>query len=228
MGSNAFQNYNGPVLGGYISLADGIAEACPAGTFQPSYYSQDCIDCYAGYYCPKDGMSEIYDYRCSAGYFCLGSATEKQPTDGVTGDICPVNKECGYQIIHQMDCKDGFISLEEGLTQCETCPVGYYCDIQEDTTSPIECITQSSCTGGEKRQPICPTGTFFNAGDEYCQKCKAGHYCRAGIIAEECAAGYLCDVDDFYSQPDPPGTECEVGKYCPMGTDIDIWCPFET
>jgi len=131
-------------------------------------------------------------------------------------------------MIHQMECEDGFISLETELSQCSSCPSGYYCDMNELQTAPIECITQSVCDSSEKRQPICPAGTFMNAGDKYCQKCIAGSYCRAGIIAGECLAGYLCGEPEFHSQPNPAGYECEAGFYCPKGTTVAVPCPFET
>lgn len=68
----------------------------------------------------------------------------------------------------------------------------------------------------------------MNAGDAYCQKCIAGSYCRAGIIAGECAAGFLCPVPEFHAQPNPAGYECEAGYYCPKGNTVSIPCPFET
>jgi len=68
----------------------------------------------------------------------------------------------------------------------------------------------------------------MNEGDKFCQKCKAGSYCRAGIIAEECAAGYLCSEAAFNDQPNPAGLECQAGFYCPKGKTTAVPCPFET
>jgi hypothetical protein len=228
-------------MGGYTAQDAGVAEACTPGFFQPSILSSECLDCYQGRYCPLDGMSELYDYKCAAGYYCLTGSWLENPliTDIYTGTnpdlagepvggICELTFECSYSLIHKMLCEDGYISQEEGLAQCSSCPSGFYCDIVEDEAEPIQCITQSVCTGAEKRQPICPAGTFMNEGDQYCQKCTAGHYCRAGIIAEECAAGYLCADPEFNESPDPAGFECEIGYYCPKGETIAIPCPFET
>lgn len=186
-------------------------------------------------------MSDLAEYKCAAGYYCLVGSWLEEPlltdlylgtnpdyTGGSIGGICEVTFECSYALIHKMLCEDGHISQEEGLSQCGTCPSGYYCDIEEDSADPILCISQSVCTSAEKRQPICPAGTFMNEGDQYCQKCTAGHYCVAGIIAEECAAGYLCAEPDFNKTPDPAGTECEVGWYCPKGDTSATRCPFET
>jgi hypothetical protein len=115
VGSNAFYNYNGPVLGGYYSEALGVATACAVGTFQPSYYSQSCIDCYRGHYCPKTGMASIADFRCAAGYYCELASEKEQPVGETYGDICQVGRECGYTLVHPMFCPDGFISESEGL-----------------------------------------------------------------------------------------------------------------
>lgn len=131
-------------------------------------------------------MSNIDDYYCAAGYYCYkgnyveqpdqadGTATA-DPQDGTAyststsaspiGGPCPINRQCPYIHVHQMECEDGFISLTEGLAQCEACSTGHYCDMQEDETVEIECITQSVCNGADKRQPICPSGTFMNEGD---------------------------------------------------------------
>ena len=58
-------------MGGYTAQDGGVAEACTPGFFQPSILSTVCLDCYQGRYCPNDGMSELYDYKCAAGYYCL-------------------------------------------------------------------------------------------------------------------------------------------------------------
>jgi hypothetical protein len=102
------------VLGGYISIADGVAEACPIGTFQPSKYNQTCLDCYEGHYCPFAGMSDLTEYRCAAYWFCLkGNSLEEPQNDTlystgfdaslagtVIGGLCSATKECSYSLIH--------------------------------------------------------------------------------------------------------------------------------
>lgn len=146
-------------------------------------------------------MGNIDEYFVSAGFYSDLGCTEEEPgADGTAttyatglgglaagttnGDKCPINKECKLPFPHTMDCEDGYISLETGLSQCAACSVGSYCDMQEDATKELRCITQSVCDGNVKRQPICPSGTFMNEGEQYCQMCIAGSYCRAGIIAD--------------------------------------------
>ena len=83
------------------------AVACLAGNFQPGFYASDCLSCYAGHYCPDAGMSDIDDYGCNSGYFCLGGGAVANPTnelaaDGVTviGDVCPIEAYCPFNLIH--------------------------------------------------------------------------------------------------------------------------------
>lgn len=113
-GSNAFLTYNGPVLGGWYSIADGVAVACDAGTWQPSILSQGCIDCYEGRYCPNTGMSELDGYLCAAGYWCGKGQLLEEPPNGTVyatgidssltasenGGLCPIEYECSYTLIH--------------------------------------------------------------------------------------------------------------------------------
>lgn len=86
-GSNQFNNYNGPVLGGYIADPDTFeAVACTLGTWQPSILSTACLDCYDGHYCPNSGMANIDEYYCAAGYFCYkGNYVEQPNPDDGTG-----------------------------------------------------------------------------------------------------------------------------------------------
>jgi len=60
------------------------------------------------------------------------------------------------------------------------------------------------------------------------EKCTAGNYCRAGIIDDQCAAGYVSAVADFITQPNPAGTECPAAFYCPKGSIVALNCPFTT
>ena len=50
--------------------------------------SEECADCPAGKYCEGTG-NKIWSGDCSAGFHCIGRASTKTPTDGVTGVVCP-------------------------------------------------------------------------------------------------------------------------------------------
>jgi hypothetical protein len=74
-------------------------------------------------------MQSIVGYRCSAGYYCLIGNTQATPVavsvgGSIIGDVCPVGKYCGYNLIQQMVCPDGFYSDVTGLSMCKSCPVG--------------------------------------------------------------------------------------------------------
>jgi hypothetical protein len=132
-------------------------------------------------------MSDIDDYLCKEGYLCHSGMTISSPdtpvVDSVTGDtlgeICPTGYHCPYYLGHKLECPDGFISEQDGLAFCETCPSGYYCDNTE-STSRIECITDSFCDLGMKRQPNCPIGMYLKGDGSRCTNCTQANYCRAG------------------------------------------------
>jgi hypothetical protein len=138
-------------------------------------------------------MHDLQSNLCNAGYLCDVGLSVSIP-DGVTnalltviGRKCAIGKQCPGQLIHEMDCSDGFHSDTTGLAICTTCPVGHYCDMSVQAT-PIACITNSECDLGIKRQPLCPTGmykyTYKDAAgaDAYiCSNCPETYYCRAGI-----------------------------------------------
>ena len=140
-------------------------------------------------------MSSIADFSCSAGYYCLRGVKVYKPESVkdsaglVIGDICPIGKYCSYSLIHQQTCPDGFNSAVTGLALCKACEEGFYCDNIENIKQ-IKCIPGSRCFGGVKRQPLCPIGTYYNNSTKSCVMCTETNYCRAGIIADKCAAGY--------------------------------------
>lgn len=84
-GSSEFGTYNGPAYPGYASSDGTTQTACTVSNFQPSAYSQACIPCREGHYCPIAGLSSLENYLCAAGYYCgNGLSTENG------GTICPV------------------------------------------------------------------------------------------------------------------------------------------
>lgn len=44
---------------------------------------------------------------CSAGYYCTAQANTSTPTDGVTGDVCPVGHYCPTGSTAPIPCEDG-------------------------------------------------------------------------------------------------------------------------
>lgn len=95
---------------------------------------------------------------------------------------------------------------------------------------PIECITNSECDLGRKRQPICSAGMYLrNEGksNEMCTECSQTYYCRAGVRVSQCVAGYICDAG-LNTVPNPSIGQCPEAYYCPKGNKVPVRCPFET
>lgn len=184
-------------------------------------------------------MSNLENFWCSEGYNCLEGVTvsnpeeERNDSDELIGHPCDQGYYCEIGIVHQQICQDGFYSNSTGDTVCSSCPSDYYCDNSQWTEGLqyTECVLNSTCYGGEKRQPICPFGTFF---DEYaeegkgaCIDCGKGVFCRAGLVAGQCTGGYICD-GGVIGDPNPAGNECDMGKFCPHGSTWQRSCPYFT
>ena len=74
------------------SGADSTGGRCSAGYFCPSG-SGTPIPCTGGRYCERDGLTNETDL-CLAGYYCILRASRPDPTDNVTGAICPPGYYC--------------------------------------------------------------------------------------------------------------------------------------
>ena len=47
-----------------------------------------------GVLCSVAGLSNVVG-QCDAGYYCAGEAIRADPTDDITGNICPPGRYCG-------------------------------------------------------------------------------------------------------------------------------------
>lgn len=81
-----------------------------------------------GRYCPNTAMDDIQNFPCKAGHLCKKGLTINNPENLTNGDKCSSGKYCPGNLIHEMDCPDGFYSNTKGLAICTTCPVGSYCN----------------------------------------------------------------------------------------------------
>ena len=101
----------------------------------------ECTPCEPGQYCPGYG-NVIPAGNCSARYYCASAAATAAPTDGSTGDVCPVGYYCPSGSGQAIPCEPGTYTdttLNEVCLQCtpgnycitgtnpEACPAGYYC-----------------------------------------------------------------------------------------------------
>ena len=82
---------------------------CPAGSYQPDSGKtsfSDCISCKPGMYCERSGLDAVTG-PCNKGFFCKANATKFEPSDGITGDICPVGHYCRVQTSVPSKCPNG-------------------------------------------------------------------------------------------------------------------------
>ena len=84
-------------------------------TSKQKYYNKivfnDCkhhlfTGCDAGYYCSATGKTAVTD-KCNAGSYCVQNATKPNPTDGVTGNTCPVGTYCPRGAHVPLFCENG-------------------------------------------------------------------------------------------------------------------------
>jgi hypothetical protein len=175
--SSTFSTYSGPVLPGYyVDPVSGEPEACAAKNFQPGYYQSECIECYEGRYCPDPAMSDLANFKCDSGYICKrgnevsnpGSADNIIYNDAseAIGWKCDQTYQCPSNLYHKIECEDGFVSESTGLSYCDSCPEGYYCDNGETNNRlKASCLKNSNCGGGDPRQLNCPNGLYEAAGE---------------------------------------------------------------
>lgn len=64
--------------------------ACPAKFYSVNQQSSSCLSCPPGSYCTGGAHKQ----SCDSGYYCDSESNVPAPTDGVMGDICPVNHFC--------------------------------------------------------------------------------------------------------------------------------------
>lgn len=165
----------------------------------------------------------------------MSGASTPTPTDGVTGQRCPVGHYCGTGTPSPTPCPAGTQSNVTGLVSssaCSACQGGYYCgsDGLSEPTGPCragfycssgasienptdgvtgdECTTGHYCPEGTATPVQCPPGVYSpTAQASECINCTAGYYCTDGITLVDCPQGNYC----------PSGTG-NVFELCPVGT----------
>lgn len=81
---------------------------------------------FSGHYCETDGLGSESG-QCYGGYFCTAGSSVPNPTDGVTGDICPAGHYCPNGTTTPQACSKGYYSNSTGntaSTDCELCTPG--------------------------------------------------------------------------------------------------------
>ncbi|XP_022100039.1 zonadhesin-like [Acanthaster planci] len=206
---------------------------CPSiatgGRCQPGYYcpqgSSEPQECTEGNYCGTDGLEDVSG-PCLPGYYCDVTASREDPTDGVTGNVCPAGRYCESGTgANPPNCPTGTFSNATGLTalsECDDCTAGYYCETPgltrptgpcqegyycpsgQDIKNPMACDAGYYCEEGSPEQVECPSGTYQDESTQSsCKICNAGYYCN---VAD-------APISDYTLYP------CPIGYYCPNGTE---------
>ncbi|KAM3922961.1 uncharacterized protein RB166_012036 [Leptodactylus fuscus] len=205
-----------PCPAGYVcprGSQSGREQRCPRGTYSSSRQlatEAECRSCPSGYYCADEGLTEPSG-RCLPGYWCIGRAETANPTDGVTGNVCPVGKFC----------ENGDISGD--------CDAGYFCDIQSSRSDQTICPPGYYCPEGTPFPVPCDSGTYAplsgNKAPDDCQPCPSGHFCNGtgkAVWEGICAPGFYCPPGQI--SPRPSAHRCPSGSYCPAGSVAPVAC----
>ena len=226
-------------MGGYCLAGSSQPSPCPPGSYNPSrglVAQSECQPCLGGQYCEGFG-NERPDGNCSASYYCTQNATVPNPTDGTTGDICPVNHYCTEGSAAPIECEPGSYADSNGLEFCTLCTPGRYC---------LPGFPQQSCPlgyycpeGTGYVWQACPVGTYGEfvglISAENCTQCDGGFYCdimNSSVVAGPCLQGYFCTEGADSPTPTGLGTgvagPCPEGHYCAAQTIHPAPCPAGT
>ncbi|PFH35772.1 hypothetical protein BESB_054230 [Besnoitia besnoiti] len=208
--------------GHYCVQGTGAPAPCQRGTYQDSPFASSCKPCEPGKFCGQTGLSAPSG-GCAPGYYCLESATVPNPTDGVTGNACPAGWHCPEGSFAPKACPHGTYTDRVGEGECKPCPAGYAC--YGNSPEPQSCPQGQMCPAGSFVGVHCPPGSYLNTESRWrkgntndharsqCVPCPPGKYCRAGLIAGDCASGYLCALGNAF--PHPNALEGRLDAYVP-------------
>lgn len=82
-----------------------------------------CTDCDGGKYCPNSGMTAPAG-NCTAGYYCSSAASTATPTDGTTGNECPIGSYCPEGTATPKQCDPGTYTDTKQNYECLQCTPG--------------------------------------------------------------------------------------------------------
>ncbi|XP_028563977.2 uncharacterized protein LOC114585457 [Podarcis muralis] len=219
-------------LGSFCVSGQSQPEPCPAGTYgnrKGLAGLQDCSPCRAGFYCGAPGQTTPSG-RCEAGFYCWSRAVSPQPTDGVTGNICPPGAYCLPGSSITTLCPPGTYSNTSGLkylNQCLDCPPGLYCDGTNPQAPTGPCKPGYFCPGAAKTatQMMAKEGHYTLEGAIQPEPCPPGSFqpSLAQSSCRECPAGMFCNHTGLVK----PLT-CPKGYYCPARSTLPVPCPAGT
>lgn len=251
---NETWGYSCPV-GHYCPEGIPTPTPCPRGSYQPiegKAVSGDCLPCEPGKYCLIPGQPNVTG-SCLAGFYCTIGALESNPTDNVTGNICPIGHYCPIGSSKPLPCNNGTFMNHTGAPECYECPEGFYCT-NRDRADP--CPQGFYCPRGTGTGFIpCPIGkklylVLSNSNSSFilgtfgaapqlskesdCSFCRGGYFCDVlGLPAPTggCSSGFYCTqrVNITNPQPGVPhtgiGGKCSAGNECPENSTFPSPCP---
>ncbi|XP_040546472.1 zonadhesin-like isoform X6 [Gallus gallus] len=217
---------------------------CPRGSFlahRGGQSAQDCQACFPGWFCSEYGQSSP-EGLCKEGWFCPEGSASGQHSDY----LCPVGHYCPTGSPEPIPCPSGKYQDQAGKSQCETCPAGMFCALEDHpsglhnnshgVSKPMVCPAGYYCLPGTKagNEYPCPVGTYSNKtglrNPRECLPCPGGTFCAsAGLVSPSgpCLPGYYCTLKAHVPNPanDATGGLCPAGHYCPAGSSEPQPCP---
>ena len=200
--------------------------------------------CDQGYYCDKEQMVALdTSKKCLPGHWCDLRVAIGAPilyynlaADTIIGDYCPTGQHCPQQSLPLggIDCLKGTYQPSRGaqtINYCVNCPMGKFCPLDGQTTTPDDCPDGYFCIGTQflgtdNECPIgyyCPTGTSFGGAINKIV-CPAGYYRDAvqGTLCTPCPPGFYCPFNTATGCA--AKLQCEKGYECP-NTNMDAPIP---
>jgi len=128
-----------------------------------------------------------------------------------------------YTLASTPSTKIGRYQPQYASWNCVTCPAGFNCQNNAQTT-PVACQAGNYCPRGTYTTGTqCPIGTFsmllYSQTIATCQNCIAGYYCstlgKSSItVADKCTAGFFC-----LTKSTVPNPTCDPETYPTCGLD---------
>jgi hypothetical protein len=176
--------------GDYCSPTMGVIK-CPSGYFCPDSVTQTpclvgtasnqegmtssatCQTCPIGTFANITGSSQCT--QCPRGYFC-----ENLASDPIG---CPIGTYSDqlYRTLRTdcLQCSKGTLTTETGSVACQPCPIGHYCE--DNNQAPLPCpawtYNPDELAFSISRCHNCSDGTYSGEGEEICQVCPLEYLC---------------------------------------------------
>ena len=222
--------------GYYCPEAVGDPILCPSGQYQPNKGQSTCLICPPGYYCEQGygPLTNLTLYQCPKGHYCLKGTKSKFEFKCPPGTY---NDQLGLKTVESCtDCLGGYYCPSPGLELGTnySCPAGYYCQKNANSSMPDNdpaaglCPTGHFCEENTIKPEPCPHGTFNGLtgmmNKSFCEKCIPGSYCNESGLSQPtgfCHRGFYCPSGSI----SPMEENCPAGSFCPEGSPLPINCP---